>query len=161
MRINSKGYSGSIKKNANVYTNDPENSMVTLAIEAFIKVPILISPRYVSFTTYEGRVVSRSITITANEDEPLKLEPADFNLSAIMTYDVKVVEPGKVFKITFVNKPMPEGTVSGMLQLKTNYPEKPDISIPIRARFRKKIVRKAQPAAEKRDSSENKPISNE
>ena len=135
--------------------------MVTLAIEAFVKVPILISPRYVSFTTYEGRVVSRSIMITANEDEPLKLEPADFNLSDIMTYDMEVVEPGKVFKITFVNKPIPAGTVNGMLQLKTNYPEKPELSIPIRARFRKKVVRQAQPTIEKRDSSENKAISNE
>jgi hypothetical protein len=109
-------------------------------MKAFVKVPVLISPRYVSFRGYEGDVISLSVTIKAMEKKPLELEPAHFNLAERVTYNVEVIEPGKIYKIHFKNKPAPAGIFNGVLQLKTNYPEKSEITIPIRAKFRNKVV---------------------
>jgi len=54
-----------------------------------------------------------------------------------VTYRIEEVEPGRLFKVHFTSIPGPAETYRGVLKLKTNYPEKPEIIIPIRARFRK------------------------
>lgn len=137
LKINTRGLHGPINKTARVYTNDPKKRLVTLAIKGFVKVAILVSPSYVSLRGYEGSVASRFITITAMEKRPLKLEPAGFNLSERVTYRIEVIEPGKKFRVYFKNRPTPAGTFQGTLILRTNYPEKSQISIPISAKFRK------------------------
>ena len=89
--------------------------------------------------------------VTAKEDKPLKLEPVSFDLAEKVSYFIEEVEPGRVFSIHFRNLPVPAGSFRGMLSLKTNYEDKPEISIPIRARFRKKAVKKVVNTIEKAD----------
>lgn len=142
LKINTKGLSGNILKKAKVYTNDPKNSLVTLAVEAFIKVPVHIFPNRVYLHGNEGQIITKSLKITAKEEEPLKLEADHFNLTGKVAYQIEVVEPGKIFIINFKNIHTLAGTFQGVLKLKTNYPEKPEISIPINLKLRKKRIEK-------------------
>jgi hypothetical protein len=48
---------------------------------------------------------------------------------------VEEIEKGRRFKIRFISIPGPPQTYHGFLNLKTNYPEKPEINIRIRGRF--------------------------
>lgn len=137
MRVNTKGYQGAIRKRAKVYSNDPHNNLETLNIKAFVKVPIHLSTRYVYLRGLEGKVISRIVTITAKEEKALKLEPGHFNLSEKITYRIEEVELGKIFKVHFTSIPGLAGTHRGFLKLKTNYPEKPEINIQIRMKFKK------------------------
>jgi len=146
-----KGLSGKIKKTTKVYTNDPINSVETLTITAFVKVHVNISPKQVNFYGYEGQVMTRHIKITANEERSLKLEPIYFDLTEKVTYQIEVIEPGKKFEIHFKNVPSPAGNFKGLFRLKTNYPEKPEISIQVTGKFRKKIVRKSNENSNKSD----------
>ena len=114
--------------------------MVVLTIKAFVKVSILVTPKSVSFTGYEGQVLSRTVKITAKEEKPLEIAPVRFNIEDKIEYKIETIEPGKIFEIHFTNKPAQAGTYIGELRLKTNYPDKPDITIPLRARFRKHRV---------------------
>ena len=82
-------------------------------------------------------MISRIVTITAKEEKALKLVPSDFNLSEKVTYNIEEVEPGKIFKIHFTSIPGIVGTHRGFLKLKTNYPDKPEINIQIRTKFKK------------------------
>jgi hypothetical protein len=143
VKIDTSSYGqGDLKKTVKVYTNDTKNSLVTLTVKASIKVYINISPKSVILSGLEGNVISKSVTITGNGDKPLSLEPEIFSLEQKVTYQIETVEEGKIYKIHFKNAPEATGSINGVLILKTSYPEKPEISIPIRARFRKSVEQK-------------------
>lgn len=80
--------------------------------------------------------------ITAGESKPLKLVPGEFNLSDKLYYQIEQIDEGRKFKISFTNVPDLVGYHRGILRLKTNYPQKPEIVIPIRVNIRKKAVKK-------------------
>ena len=106
-------------------------------IKALVKVPIQLSTRYIYMRGSAGQVITRTVTITAKEDRALKLVPSQFNLNEKITYNIEAVEPGKIYKVHFSSIPGVVGTHRGFLQLKTNYPEKPEINIQIRTKFTK------------------------
>jgi hypothetical protein len=136
LKVSTKRYQGNISKNATVYTNDPSHPMVTLTIKAFVKVPILLSPRSVYLRGIAGWTIKTVILVRAEKNEPLKLTPTFFDLDEKVAYHIEEAESGRLFKITFNNIPGPPGTFRGSLKLKTNYLEKPEIIIPIRGSFR-------------------------
>ncbi len=136
MRVSTDKYQGNITKNATVYSNDPKHPTATLTIKAFVKVPILLSPRSVYLSGIEGRTIEKVIQVRAEKSEPLQLEPIFFDLNEKVAYHIEEAESGRLFKITFSNIPGPPGTFRGTLKLKTNYVEKPEIVIPIRGSFR-------------------------
>ena len=137
LKVHTKGYEGSIYKSARVNTNDREQDVVNLGIMAFVKVPIYLSTRYVSFYGKAGQSITRVVEIRAGSDKPLTLTPERFNLEGKLTYRIEEVEKGQEFKIHFTSIPDPPQTYYGFLNLKTNYPEKPIISIQIRGGFLK------------------------
>jgi hypothetical protein len=48
LKINTKGYQGSVRKSARVKSNDPEKPDIILALKATVKVPVYVSSRYVN-----------------------------------------------------------------------------------------------------------------
>ena len=104
-------------------------------MKAFIKVPISVSPRYVSLYGKEGQRVTKMVEITANLDRPLTLTPEGFNLEGKLTYRIEEIEKGQRFKIHFTSIPGPSQRFNGFLNLKTNYPEKSIINIRIMRSF--------------------------
>ena len=82
-----------------------------------------------------GQSISRSVAVTAKLDKPLVLEPIQFNLDGKVAYAVKEIERGRRFQITFRNILEQPGLYRGFLKVKTNYPEKPVVTIQIRGRF--------------------------
>ncbi len=110
-------------------------NVVTLRVKAFVKVPIYVSPRYVRLYGKEGQSVTRVIEIRAGLEKPLTLEPGQFNLEGKVKYTIEEIEKGRRFKVRFTAIPSPSQTYRGFLKLKTNYPEKPEITIRIRGRF--------------------------
>jgi hypothetical protein len=106
-----------------------------LRLTAFVKVPIYLSSRYVYLRGQAGQTTTRSIKIRAELDKPLKLEPTHFDLSSKVIFRMEEVEKGKTFLIHFTNIPGSEGIYHGHLKLRTNYPEKPEISIRVRGKF--------------------------
>ncbi|UCF82333.1 MAG: hypothetical protein JSV50_14180 [Desulfobacteraceae bacterium] len=75
------------------------------------------------------------IEIRAGLDRPLTMTPSQFNLEGKLTYTVEEIEKAKIFKIRFTSIPGAPQTYHGFLNLKTNYPQKPEINIRIRDRF--------------------------
>lgn len=136
MKVDTHGYRGKIHKSANVFTNDPKNPITTLVLEGVVKVPIFVSSQYVRLEGAPGAKVTRSIEIQAEKKKPLSLEVVAFNLDKEATYHIEEITPGKAFKVSFTNVWGISGTYLGFLRLKTNYPEKPEITIRIRGQFR-------------------------
>ncbi len=135
LSVRTKGYQGAHRWSAKVNTNDPSMNVVTLRVKAFVKVPIHVSPRYVRLYGKEGQSVTRVIEIRAGLDKPLTLEPGQFNLEGKVKYTIEEIEKGRRFKVRFTTIPSPSQIYHGFLKLKTNYPQKPEITIRIRGRF--------------------------
>jgi len=135
LSVRTKGYEGAHRWSAKVNTNDPSMNVVTLRVKAFVKVPIYVSPRYVRLYGKEGQSVTRVIEIRAGLDKPLTLEPGQFNLEGKVKYTIEEIEKGRRFKVRFTTIPSSSQTYRGFLKLKTNYPQKPEITIRIRGRF--------------------------
>ena len=70
-------------------------------------------------------------------DKTLTLEESQFSLSEKVTYRIEELEPGRAFRIHFTTIPGKVGTYRGVLKLKTNYPEKPEVTIWITVQYRK------------------------
>lgn len=138
LSVRTKGYQGELHKTAKVYTNDPHASLVKLRVRARIKVPIYISPRYVNFYGKEGHTLTRVVEVTAKLNRPLTLAPIQFTLSEKLTYTLEEIEKGRRFLIRFTSTAAPKQTYRGFLKLRTNYPEKPQITLWIRGRIQKK-----------------------
>jgi len=136
--VRTNGYQGKIHKNARVISNDPARKYTEIGITAFVKVSIAISSRYVYLYGTEGQEVSRVVDIQAKLDKPLKITPTAFNLAEKMTYSIEEAEKDRHFKIKFKSLPGTTGSLNGFLKLKTNYPEKPEVTIWVRGRFQKK-----------------------
>ena len=133
--LRTSGYDGHLKKSASVYTNDPKWKTAILSVKAFVKAAIHVSPRYVRLRGKEGEIVTKVVTIQAGLDKPLKLSPDGFSLEGKVTYLIEEIEKGRRFKVRFTNLAGPPQAYSGVLSLKTNYPEKPVIHIRIGCRF--------------------------
>ena len=138
LKLSTKGYQGTVTKGVTVYTNDPGNITVMLSVRAVVRSPIHLSSRYVYLYGIEGQTVTSPVEISGEPGKPLALVPAEFNLREKVIYVFKEVEKGKKFRIEFKSVPGPPQTYQGFLKLKTNYPEKPEITILIRGRFGKK-----------------------
>ncbi|MBW1888529.1 MAG: hypothetical protein JRI52_09300, partial [Deltaproteobacteria bacterium] len=65
LRVSTKGYQGSIRKSARVYTNDPVNNVATLRLKAFIKASIHLSSRYVYLVGSENQSITEVVDIRA------------------------------------------------------------------------------------------------
>ena len=136
LKVKTKGYQGDLRKSARVKTNDPEKQNIILAIKATVKVPIFVSSRYVHLYGKGGGAVSKTIKILAELDKPLDLSVIDFTLENKLKYAIETVRKGKEYRIRFTSVGGVKENFRGFLKLKTNYPEKPEISIVINGRFK-------------------------
>ena len=109
--------------------------MTVLRLSATIKVPIYLSTRYVHFYVSHGKKQTRVVDIVAKEDKPLKLTPVQFTLEDKVKYELTEVQKGKKFRIKFTTSDLSPGAYYGYLKLKTNYEEKPYLTIRILARI--------------------------
>lgn len=135
MKIDTRGYTGRIHKSATVHTNDPKSKSRLISLEASIRPLISISPAVIFLEGQPGQVVKGSAEIRGEMDRELHLEPVQFDLKDKVVYTLEEVEPGKVYRVHFSNVPDLAGIAFGQLRLRTNYPEKPEVSIRIRCRF--------------------------
>lgn len=138
IRINTKHYRGKRSWGASVYTNDPQHQKTYVRIKANVKAPIFASSYRVSLRALEGESITREIQIRGDLPEELAIEPLHFTLEGIANYTIEEVEKGRLFKILFYNVPGPPKSVRGRLDIKTNYPEKPLLSIQVSVNIMKK-----------------------
>lgn len=147
LTVQTTGYQGNLHKSARVYTNDPTNSVISLSLKGFVKVPILVSPPQVRLYGKEGQSLTRIIEVRAELDKPLILTPGPFDLTEKLTYSIEEIEKGKRFQIRFTTTNSSPQSFRGSLKLNTNYPEKPEITIWIKVRIQKKAEIQRKPGS--------------
>ena len=136
LKVDTKGSQGNVRKSARVKTNDPEKQTVLLVVKATVKVPINVSSRYVQLYGKGDKEVQKTINIVAELDKPLNLTVIEFTPKDKLKYTIETVQKGKEYRIRFTSIPGIKENFRGVLKLKTNYSEKPEISFVIHGRFK-------------------------
>lgn len=106
-------------------------------MKAMVKAVISMVPRTVFLSAIEGETQTRAVTIKAGLEKPLTLEAGEFTLEGKATYRLEEQEKGRAYLLHITNLPTPEPGFSGTLTLKTNYEERPTLSLRILGRFTK------------------------
>ncbi|MBP1741645.1 MAG: hypothetical protein H6Q48_3938 [Deltaproteobacteria bacterium] len=135
LKVNTSGYEGNVRKTAKVYSNDPSTQVETITLAAYVKVPIQLSSKIVFLQGKRAVAAKRTVEVKGGLEKPLKIEPVEFNLSDRLSYEIVEVKPGKLYQVHFTSIPNTGDSFQGILRLKTNYPEKPEIRIYLRGRF--------------------------
>jgi hypothetical protein len=110
-----------------------------LKIFGNVTVPVYVSPRsgYISFRGTDNKSLSKEAEIWTTQDKSLELSETEFTLAGKVRYDLKEVEKGRRYKVTFWAIPGSETTYKGFLTFKTNYEDHPEVKFIIRGHFRK------------------------
>lgn len=101
-----------------------------------VHTPILLTTPSLYFIGLSNSTVRKTVTIQAGEEPRLSLEILSFDLADKLTYRIDEVVPGREFRIHLATIPGVSGTYLGTLKLKTNYPKKPVLTLPIRGRIK-------------------------
>lgn len=129
LQVNTKGFAGLLRENARIYSNDPVNPEWLITVTAMVKPVITLSQRSVTFNGKGEEVLTQEIEIVAEMEKPLKLTPLSFNLDGTLTYSISEIEQGKRFRVQFINLQGKTENFRGFLKLRTNYSEKPEVTI--------------------------------
>lgn len=130
--IDTHGFLGQIKENTFIKTNDHNNETIKLQMAAYVQQPsITINPEFIFLKGLSEQIGSRSVEINSNVKKPLKLEADDFNLEGIISYRIEEIEKDNKFKIYFKTDEKVSVNAQGFLNLRTNYEERPILSIRI------------------------------
>ena len=139
LRLDTKEKHGDVIKKARVFSNDSNKSIQIVSIKTWVKTSIIVSPGSVYFNGKIGQDLKKIIQISAKEKKHLRLKPDQFDLEKIMSFEIKEIEAGKEYQLIFLVNPTSPGLFRGALKLRTNYPEKPEITIPIRGAITKEL----------------------
>jgi len=138
LKVHTRGYQGTIHKSATVKTNDPNRKQFLLRIKGTVQVAVHVSPRHIQLRGKIDEPVTRTAEIRAELERPLELTPHQFTLKDKVTYSIQEIEKGKRYEVRFTSLPG-ASHYRGVLRLKTNYPEKPEIVFLIIGRFWKPV----------------------
>jgi len=91
----------------------------------------------VQFTGRNDVSVTKEIEIGAGIDRTLIITPQLFTLPGKVTWSLQEIQKGEKFRIRLKSIPGGSEDYRGFLTLKTNFPEKPELTIWIIGRFTK------------------------
>jgi hypothetical protein len=118
-----------------VFSNDPKWREAVLDLRANVKPVITLSGTAVLFSGKKPAGMTREVEISTGLDRPLILTPMQFTLSGKVTYSLLEIEKEKRYRVVFQNVAGKRENYRGFLKLKTNFAEKPDITLWIIGRF--------------------------
>ncbi|MBW1786743.1 MAG: hypothetical protein JRK53_09040 [Deltaproteobacteria bacterium] len=137
LSVNTKGYRGNVSKSARVFSNDPVNNVLRLALKAKILMFIELTPSRLIMRGDGTKILTGELQVSSQMDKPLELTPASFSLEDKISYTMEEVEKGKVFKFSFTTKAVAEAGYKGYLNIKTNFPEKPELRVNVSVNIKK------------------------
>jgi putative intracellular protease/amidase len=137
VRIETKGFEGKQRWTVKVFSNDPTWKEAVLDLRANVKPVITITGAPAFLGKRQKNPSPAEVEISTELDRELILVPEQFTLSDKVTYSLAEIEKGKRYKVSFQNVARKHENYKGLLRFKTNFAEKPDVTIWVIGRFEK------------------------
>lgn len=136
VKVDTHGSDGRERWGITIFTNDPSWKEAVLDLRADVRSAIVVSGSAVQFSGKNNVSSTRVVEIESGVDRPLVIQPDQFDLEGRVDYSVEETQKGKSFRVSFRNLPGPFDFYRGSLTFKTNFPEKPELTIWIFGRFK-------------------------
>jgi hypothetical protein len=123
-----KNYRGRVQKSATIFSNDPRNPRLRIALKGKVRPFIEIQPPRVSFGGLPDKLDEQIIELTG-VSEPFHVLGVESNLGEKIAFALRTVEDGKHYELTVRNRLQEEGRYRGYIKCKTDHPKKSEIII--------------------------------
>jgi hypothetical protein len=128
LKVNLKGYQGSVKKNATVMSNDPQNPRAMLVLQGTVKALIELQPaNNISFRGMADQQTEKSVDLISTR-QPFVIQKVESNLEDKIRYQMETVEQGKHYRLKVTNL-LKQGNYSGSIKCYTDVPEKSEVIV--------------------------------
>jgi len=131
LEVKTKGYEGNFHKTALVFTNDPKNPEITIGMKGRVWAPIHLNPKYISLTGISGEKIEKVLRMRGEMQEPLIVKVASVSIPDKVEVELTEIEKGRSWDLRVENRVKTKASYKGQVELTTNYPEKPEIVVPI------------------------------
>jgi hypothetical protein len=122
---------GNVGKAAVVTTNDPIHPQVAIQMSGNVWAPVFLAPMFAEVTGIRGQQIDSTVRLFAQKEVPLILDVASISVPDNVTVALNMLEKEKVYELHVISNIQSEGRFKGEVRLSTNYPEKPEITVPI------------------------------
>lgn len=128
LKVDLKNYQGNVQKTASVFTNDSDQSPVTLQMKGTIKAYIELRPsNTVHFRGAFDQLVANTVDLVS-VSEPFRIERVETNLADRVAYELETVEEGRHYRLRVSNK-SPDGRYSGYIKCLTDHPARRELVV--------------------------------
>jgi hypothetical protein len=128
LRINLKGYQGSVKKSATVNSNDPQNPRSMLVMQGNVKPVIELQPSgNIIFRGMADQLEEKTINFSSSKRQ-FAIQKVESNLEGKIRYQMETVEAGKQYRLKITNL-LKQGNYNGFIKCYTDVPEKSEIQL--------------------------------
>lgn len=118
LETNTTDFSGRIRKDATVFTNDPSRKELVLVVEANIKSMFEAKPwNRLVISTPLGKPGSQTITLTNQLETPLVITGLTHDLGDAARVELETVEAGQIYMLTLSTRSDRAGRKAGRIVL--------------------------------------------
>jgi hypothetical protein len=132
LTVNTAGYQGMITKTALVSSNDPHLPSLTLSLSANVRTHIVVEPSPRIFLSGAvGGNIRQVLHIHAGDDYPLEINGVKTNLDQWIHCKLVPKEGSHSYDLEVTGESAAQGSYTGYVQLLTNHPKKPEVTLPV------------------------------
>ncbi len=136
IEVKTDQYRDKILRSAKVFSNDPEQPRVTIALTGNVWAPVRIVPQRVQLNGIVGDTVEHVVRLQGQKKEPLVVKLSSVSIPDKVQVDLKEVEKGRRYELYVKNAVQGETRYTGKVKLTTNYPERSEILIKVLGNIR-------------------------
>lgn len=139
IKIDSSRIRGKFEKKAIVWSNDPDRMSVALYLKGEVKAHISLEPGgYISLVGVKGNVPLEHVEIINNHESPVKITGVDNDLPDRIRWRIEEIKPGFIYRLEVEDISKRGGDYTAHLNIRTDNPDKPGLSLIIRGEIREK-----------------------
>lgn len=129
LRLDTRGFEGKVKKTAIVYSNDPDEPRLVLALQGVVKTLVDVGPSSsVVFRGAADQQVQKVIELVGVK--PFRIQKVESTLDGKVAHEIEPLETGKGYRLKLDNLAK-QGNYAGAIKITTDLPKKPEIHIRI------------------------------
>jgi hypothetical protein len=131
LTLNLKDFQGPVWKSATIFSNDPQNPMVSLNINGIVRPHIEVRPAtFVQFKGIKEGEQEKEIDLITTS-HPFKILKVENLLGEKIAYQLDTIVKERHYRLKIINR-QKTASYSGKVKCFTNHPQKPEIQILIR-----------------------------
>ena len=139
LKIDSSSVRGEFEKKAIVWSNDPDRMSVALYLKGEVKTHISLEPGgYISLVGVKGNAPLEHVEIINNHESPVKITGVDNDLPDRVRCRIEKIKPGFVYRLEVKDISKKGGDYTAHLTIRTDNPEKPELTLIVRGEIREK-----------------------